>query len=191
MRRSFTAEARRRGENNREWEVIKRLSFCTPLSSYHYEGLIMEGKLIHEALTEQIIGSAIEVHKLIGPGLLESVYEECLCYELHLRSLEFQRQVTVPVVYKGVKLDCGYRLDLIVENSVILELKCVDRVLPIHEAQLITYLKLLDKPVGFIINFNVSALKQGGIVRKVFDSASPRLRGESNSLPIMNSDHVE
>jgi GxxExxY protein len=151
----------------------------------------MEGKLIHEALTEQIIGSAIEVHKLIGPGLLESVYEECLCYELHLRGLEFQRQVTVPVVYKGIKLDCGYRLDLIVENSVILELKCVDRVLPIHEAQLITYLKLLDKPVGFIINFNVSALKQGGIVRKVFDSASPRLRGESNSLPIMNSDHVE
>jgi GxxExxY protein len=151
----------------------------------------MEGKLIHEALTEQIIGSAIEVHKLIGPGLLESVYEECLCYELHLRGLEFQRQVTVPVVYKGIKLDCGYRLDLIVENSVILELKCVDRVLPIHEAQLITYLKLLDKPVGFIINFNVSALKQGGIVRKVFDSASPRLRVESNSLPIMNSDHVE
>ena len=151
----------------------------------------MEGKLIHEALTEQIIGSAIEVHKLIGPGLLESVYEECLCYELYLRRLEFQRQVTVPVVYKGVKLDCGYRLDLIVENSVILELKCVDRVLPIHEAQLITYLKLLDKPVGFIINFNVSALKQGGIVRKVFDSASPRLHGESNSLPIMNSDHVE
>jgi GxxExxY protein len=151
----------------------------------------MEGKLIHEALTEQIIGSAIEVHKLIGPGLLESVYEECLCYELHLRGLEFQRQVSVPVVYKGVKLDCGYRLDLIVENSVILELKCVDRVLPIHEAQLITYLKLLDKPVGFIINFNVSALKQGGIVRKVFDSASPHLRGESNSLPVMNSDHVE
>jgi GxxExxY protein len=80
---------------------------------------------------------------------------------------------------------------LIVENSVILELKCVDRVLPIHEAQLITYLKLLDKPVGFIINFNVSTLRHGGIVRKVFDSASPRLRGESNSLPMMNSDHGE
>ncbi len=135
-------------------------------------------KLIHEGLTELIIGAAIEVHKALGPGLLESVYEECLCHELHLRGLRFQRQVTVPVSYKGVALDCGYRLDLIVEETVILELKSVDRVLPIHEAQLLTYLKLLDKPVGFIINFNVPALMRGGIVRKVFDSASPRLRGE-------------
>jgi GxxExxY protein len=134
------------------------------------------GKLIHERLTEQIISAAMEVHKALGPGLLESVYEECLCHELHLRKLQFERQVTVPVVYKGVALDCGYRLDLIVENIVILELKCVERVLAIHEAQLLTYLKLLDKPVGFI-NFNVAILKQG-IVRKVFDSASPRLRGE-------------
>jgi GxxExxY protein len=134
-------------------------------------------KLIHEALTEQIIGSAMEVHKALGPGLLESVYEECLCHELYLRGLRFQRQVTVPIIYKGVSLDCGYRLDLIVEDIIILDLKCVERVLAIHEAQLITYLKLLDKPVGFIINFNVSILRQG-IVRKVFDSASPRLRGE-------------
>jgi GxxExxY protein len=111
-------------------------------------------KLIHEALTEQVIGAAIEVHKALGLGLMESVYEECLCHELHLRGVRFQRQVTVPVVYKGVSLDCGYRLDLIVEDTVVLELKCVDRVLPIHEAQLLTYLKLLDKPVGFIINFN-------------------------------------
>jgi len=143
----------------------------------HRGGAEARRKLIHEALTEQIIGAAIEVHKALGPGLLESVYEECLCHELHLRGIRFQRQVIVPVVYKGVALDCGYRLDLIVEDTVVLELKCVDRVLPIHEAQLLTYLKLLNKAVGFIINFNVSVLRNG-IFRKVFDSASPRLRGE-------------
>ena len=135
-------------------------------------------RLIYESLTEQIIGAAIEVHKALGPGLLESVYEECLCHELHLRGLRFQRQVTVPVIYKGVALDCGYRLDLIVEDTVILELKSIDRILLIHEAQLLTYLKLLDKPVGFILNFNVPTLRHGGVIRKVFDSASPRLRGE-------------
>ena len=138
-------------------------------------------KLIHEDLTEQIIGAAIEVHKAIGPGLLESVYQECMCRELNLRGLTFQREVRVPVVYKGVALDCGYRLDLIVEDTVILELKCAERIIAIHEAQLLTYLKLLDKPVGFIINFNVPVLRAGGIVRKVFDSASPHLRGESSS----------
>ncbi len=140
-------------------------------------GVGAQRKLIHEALTEQIIGAAMEVHRALGPGLLESVYEECLCHELHLRGLHFQRQVSVPVIYKGVSLDCGYRLDLIIKDAVILELKCVERVLAIHEAQLLTYLKLLDKQVGFIINFNVPVLRQG-IVRKVFDSASPRLRGE-------------
>ena len=138
------------------------------------------GKLIYEDLTQQVIGAAIEVHKTIGPGLLESVYQECMCRELNLRGLHFQREVKVPVIYKGVALDCGYRLDLIVEDTVILELKCVDRVVPIHEAQLLTYLRLLDKPVGFIINFNVPILRAGGILRKVFDSASPRLRGESH-----------
>ena len=137
------------------------------------------GKLIHQGLTEQIIGAAMEVHKALGPGLLESVYEECLCHELYLRGLKFQRQLSVPVIYKSVALDCGYRVDLIVENTVILELKCIERVLAIHEAQLLTYLKLLDKPVGFIINFNVPVLRQG-IIRKVFDSASPRLRGEKS-----------
>jgi GxxExxY protein len=139
-------------------------------------------KLIYQDLTEQIIGAAMEVHKALGPGLLESVYEECLCHELHLRKIHFQRQVTVPVIYKGVALDCGYRLDLIIEDTVVLELKCIERVLAIHEAQLLTYLKLLDKPVGFIINFNVPVLRQG-IVRKVFDSASPRLRGGSDASP--------
>jgi GxxExxY protein len=140
-------------------------------------GVAVHKKLIHENLTKQIIGAAMEVHKTLGPGLLESAYEQCLCHELSLRKLLFQRQLTVPVFYKGIDLDCGYRLDLLVENTVILELKCIDRILPIHEAQLLTYLRLLNKPVGFIINFNVPVLRQG-IVRKVLDSASPRLRGE-------------
>jgi GxxExxY protein len=139
------------------------------------------GKLIYQELTEQIIGGAIEVHKAIGPGLLESVYQECMCREMYLRGLRFEREVKVPVIYKGVALDCGYRLDMIVEDTVILELKSADRIIPVHEAQLLTYLKLLDKPVGFIINFNVPVLRSGGIVRKVFDSASPRLRVEKSS----------
>jgi GxxExxY protein len=143
------------------------------------DGPHTERKLIHAELTELIIGAAIEVHKAIGPGLLESVYQECMCHELSLRGLRFLREVQVPVVYKGVALDCGYRLDLIVEDTVILELKSADRIIPVHEAQLLTYLKLLDKPVGFIINFNVPTLRAGGIVRRVLDSASPRLRGES------------
>ncbi|HZQ91242.1 MAG TPA: GxxExxY protein [Terriglobales bacterium] len=101
-------------------------------------------KLIHEDLTEQIIGAAIEVHRILGPGLLESAYEECLCRELNLRRLSFQRQVEVPVEYKGVKLDCGYRIDLLVEDRVVVELKCVDRVLPVIEAQLLTYMRMLN-----------------------------------------------
>lgn len=127
----------------------------------HQRGLAAGTKLIHEKLTEQIIGAAMEVHKALGPGLMESVYEECLCHELSLRKLAFQRQMPIPVVYKGVKLNCGYQLDLLVENAVILELKCVERILPVHEAQLLTYLRLLEKAVGFIINFNVPVLRQG------------------------------
>jgi len=134
-------------------------------------------ELIHEELTKKIIGTAIEVHRALGPGLMESVYEECLCHELHLRGLSFQRQLSIPVLYKGVKLDCGYLLDVLVEDTVILELKCAERIIPVHEAQLLTYMKLLKKPVGFVINFNVPVLKQG-LVRRVLDSASPRLRGE-------------
>ena len=134
-------------------------------------------ELIHEELTKKIIGAAIEVHRALGPGLMESVYEECLCHELHLRGLSFQRQLSIPVLYKGVKLDCGYLLDVLVEDTVILELKCAERIIPVHEAQLLTYMKLLKKPVGFVINFNVPVLKQG-LVRRVLDSASPRLRGE-------------
>ena len=124
-------------------------------------------KLLQEDLTEKIIGAAIEVHRPLGPGLLESAYEECLCREFHLRGIAFQRQVPLPIEYKGVKLDCGYRLDLVVEDSVILELKCIDQILPVHEAQLLTYLKLTSRRIGLLLNFNVATLVRGGIVRKV------------------------
>jgi len=124
-------------------------------------------KLVLEDLTEQIIGAAIEVHKVLGPGLLESAYEECLCHEWKLRGVSFRRQVDVPVIYKGVALDCGYRLDLLVEEAVIIELKCADRILPVHEAQLLTYMKLLNKPVGFVFNFHRETFTRGGFVRRV------------------------
>ena len=116
--------------------------------------------------TSPIIGAAIEVHRQLGPGLLESACEECLCHELHLRGLEFRRQVDLPVMYKGLRLDCGYKLDLIVQNEVILELKSVEKLHPIHEAQLLTYLRLAEKRVGLLINFNVPQLTQG-IIRRV------------------------
>ena len=122
--------------------------------------------LRHEEVTEQIIGAAIEVHKALGPGLLEGIYEECLCHELALRKLGFERQLIVPVMYKGIKLECKYRVDVLVENAVVLELKTVERILPLHEAQLLTYLRLLSKPVGLILNFNVPAMRHG-IVRRV------------------------
>jgi GxxExxY protein len=132
----------------------------------HHGGTEARRKLLLEDLTEEIIGAALEVHRELGPGLMESAYEECLCHELHLRGIEFRRQVPLPVQYKGLSLDCGYRLDIVAEDAVILELKCVEKVLPLHEAQLLTYLKIADKRVGLIINFNVPMLKQG-IVRKV------------------------
>jgi GxxExxY protein len=133
----------------------------------HHGDTEARSNLIHEALTENVIGAAIEVHRALGPGLLESAYEECLCYELHLRTLPFQRQVPLPVSYKGVDLDCGYRLDIVVDEKVILELKCVEHILPVHEAQLLTYLKMTGSRVGLIFNFHVAALARGGIVRKV------------------------
>lgn len=123
-------------------------------------------KLRYEEMTERILGAAIEVHKILGPGLMESAYEECLCHELNLRGLRFERQMMVPVSYKGVNLDCGYKLDLLIEDTVIPELKCAERITSVHEAQLLTYMKLLTKPVGFIINFNVPVMR-AGIVRKV------------------------
>jgi GxxExxY protein len=111
--------------------------------------------------TESIIGAAIEVHKLLGPGLLESTYEECLCHELNLRNISFQRQVPLPVVYKGVNLDCGYRIDLLVKNEVVVELKAVENILPVHEAQALTYMRLGGWKVGLIINFNVPIVVKG------------------------------
>jgi GxxExxY protein len=122
--------------------------------------------LLEEELTGKILGAAIEVHKVLGPGLLESAYEECLCYELRQRGLAFERQVELPIVYKGVALSCGFRIDLVVENVILVELKAIERLLPIHEAQLLTYLRLSGKRVGFVMNFNVVVLKHG-IVRKV------------------------
>jgi GxxExxY protein len=133
----------------------------------NHGGTETQSKLLHEDLTEKIIGAAIEVHRALGPGLLESAYEECFCHELHLRGLSFQRQVPLPVTYKGINLDCGYRIDVIVEDAVVLELKCVEHILAVHEAQLLTYLKLLNKRVGLILNFHVAALVRGGVVRKV------------------------
>jgi len=124
-------------------------------------------KLLHEDLTEQIIGAAIEVHRALGPGLLESAYEECLCHELNIREIPFRRQVSLPVLYKGVKLDCGYRIDLIVDDRVILELKCTEHILPVHEAQLLSYMKMTNVRVGILVNFHVATLVRGGIVRKV------------------------
>ena len=112
-------------------------------------------------LTSQIIAAAIEVHRELGPGLLESAYEECLCYELSLRGLEFQRQVPLPVRYKQVLLDCGYRIDLLVAKLVVVELKSVAALEPIHDAQLLTYLKLGGWQVGLLLNFNVPVLKDG------------------------------
>jgi GxxExxY protein len=112
-------------------------------------------------LTQAIIGAAIEVHRLLGPGLLESAYEECFCHELHLRKLNFERQRPIPVGYKTVKLESGYRLDLLVEAKVIVELKSVDALGPLHEAIILTYMRLSGHQLGLLINFNVPMLKDG------------------------------
>jgi GxxExxY protein len=122
--------------------------------------------MLEQELTESIIGALIEVHKHVGPGVLESAYEQCLCHELTLRGLSFQRQMDLPVVYKGIKLDCGYRIDLIVEDKVVIELKSVEAILPVHKAQLLTYLKLSGKRIGLLVNFNVPKLIDG-LVRMV------------------------
>ena len=119
-------------------------------------------------LSNTIIGAAIEVHKTLGPGLLESAYEQCLCHELNLRNVSFERQKELPVVYKQVKLDCGYRLDVLVEGNIILELKSCEKLESIHKAQLLTYLKLSGKTLGLIMNFNTTVMKDG-IIRVVND----------------------
>ncbi len=121
----------------------------------------MENEFKHQNLTGNIIGSAIEVHKFLGPGLLESAYEECLTYELLKTGLYIERQKAVPVVYKEIKLECGYRMDILVENTVVVELKTVETLNEVHEAQILTYMKFSQKQVGLLINFNVALLKNG------------------------------
>jgi len=112
-------------------------------------------------LTSKIIGAAIEVHTILGPGLLESAYEKCLCYELGQRGLRFDRQRSLPIMYKEHQLDCGYRLDVVVQNTVILELKSCDQIEPIHKAQLLTYLRLSGLKLGLLLNFNVPVMRDG------------------------------
>jgi GxxExxY protein len=126
-----------------------------------------------DSVTRRIIGSAIEVHKQLGPGLLESAYETCLAFELRELGLHVVQQQPLPVVYKRVKLDCGYRLDLVVEDAVIVEIKAVEQLLPIHDAQLLSYLRLSGKKVGLLLNFHVRILKQGirRLVNEFPDSA--------------------
>jgi len=121
----------------------------------------MHREMNKNKITETIIGCAIEVHKQLGPGLLESAYEECLCYELQERGLVVARQKPVPVFYKDIKLDCGYRMDLLVENQVVVELKTIEEINPVHEAQILTYMKFAEMKVGLLINFYVKMIKDG------------------------------
>ena len=114
-----------------------------------------------DLLTERIIGAAIAVHRELGPGLLESAYQACLVYELEDRGLRLEKQKDLPVVYRGINLDCGYRIDILVEDLVVLELKSVERLERVHEAQLMSYLKLSSKEIGLLINFNVTQLVNG------------------------------
>jgi len=129
-----------------------------------------------DQITRRIIGAAIEVHKVVGPGLLESAYEACLAFELRQMGFKVEVEKPLPVAYKDVKLDCGYRLDLVVEDSVIVEVKAVERLSPIHDAQLLSYLRLSHKRVGLLLNFHVRVLKDGlkRIVNEFPDDLPPR-----------------
>ena len=117
--------------------------------------------LIEEKLSENVIRAAIEVHRALGPGLLESVYEECFAHELELSKIPFERQVPLPIRYKAVHLDCGYRLDFVIDGKLIIELKAVEKTLPVHKAQLLTYMRLSGHKVGLLLNFNTPVLKDG------------------------------
>jgi len=121
---------------------------------------------IDEELTESIIGAAIEVHKALGPGLLESAYRRCLAREFELRSLNYRMELPLPIVYKGLTLDCGYRMDFVIEEKIVLEVRSVEKLIPIHEAQLLTYLKLSGHKIGLMINFN-SAVIRNSFIRRV------------------------
>ncbi|MCK5428419.1 MAG: GxxExxY protein [Anaerolineales bacterium] len=133
----------------------------SPQSHREHKALSIDTKENANALSHELIGSAIEVHKILGPGLLESAYEACLCHELKLRSIPFERQVELPIEYKGLKLSAGYRMDIVVDGKLVLELKSVEKLMPIHEAQMLTYLRLSKIWLGLLINFNVPILKQG------------------------------
>ncbi len=114
-----------------------------------------------DEVSNRVIGCAIEVHRNLGPGLLESTYEQCLVHELKINDIPFKIQWPLPVEYKGIKLDCGYRIDICVDDDIILELKSVDKILPIHEAQLLTYMKLAQIKIGLLMNFNVKFMRNG------------------------------
>jgi GxxExxY protein len=125
--------------------------------------------------THGIIAAAIEVHRHLGPGLLESAYQECVCYELSRMGLAFTREVHLPLSYKGLQLDCSYRIDLLVEDAVLVELKSIEQILPIHSAQLLTYLRASHKPIGLLINFNVLVLKDG--IKRIVNDYNESNRG--------------
>lgn len=130
--------------------------------------------MLFEDITKVIIGCAIDVHKELGPGLLESAYEECLYYELQKAGLKVEKQKAIPVVYKEIKLDCGYRADLIIEDKIIIELKTVDEFNPVHEAQILTYMKFAEKKLGLLINFNVLRYKKIYFITPWFSVTSLR-----------------
>ena len=132
----------------------------------HESEVLEQGHLLHSELTGQIIAAAVEVHRELGPGLLESAYQACMCRELSLRRIDFQTEVALPVDYRGIHLDCGYRMDLVVAGKIAVDLKSIDKIVPIHQAQLLTYLRLSGMRVGLLVNFNVSILRQG-IVRRI------------------------
>jgi GxxExxY protein len=129
---------------------------CPPIYDLNHE--VHED---HEALAKTVVDSGFEVHRTLGPGLLESAYEHCLASELAARNVNFCRQAALPIIYKGVALDAGYRLDLMIENAIIVEIKAIDALSRIHEAQLLTYLRLSGRRIGFLMNFNVPLFKQG------------------------------
>jgi GxxExxY protein len=123
----------------------------------------MKGNMVnpHDELSEAVINAAIEIHRELGPGLLESAYEQCLCHELKIKGIPYEKQVYLPVRYKGIELDCGYRMDIFIRGNLVIELKTVETILPVHEAQLLTYLKLSGTKTGLLLNFFVPLLKNG------------------------------
>ena len=154
------------------WSLRKKNNLFT---AEHPEDAHIDQKQRLNKITETIIGAAIDVHRALGPGLLESAYEACMVYDLIQSSLKVEQQKPLSVVYREVKLECGYRLDLMIENEVIVEIKSVEKLLPIHKAQLMSYLKLSDCKVGLLINFNVEILKDGiqRVVNNFPDSQRP------------------